>query len=75
MPRLPRLRAAEVLRALRRDGWQYSAQEGSHVQLKHPAKPGKITVPFHARQIIGPRLLSRILRQANLSAEEFRRLL
>ena len=57
MPRLPRVNAREILRVLRRDGWEVEATAGSHVQLRHPTKPGKVTVPFHAGDIIGPKLL------------------
>jgi predicted RNA binding protein YcfA (HicA-like mRNA interferase family) len=34
----------EVLRRLRDEGWTLVAQEGSHRQLRHPTKPGKVTV-------------------------------
>ena len=39
------MRSAEILRALVADGWMRVAQKGSHVQLKHPTKPGRVTVP------------------------------
>jgi len=35
----------DVIAALRRDSWQQVAQKGSHLQLKHPTKPGRVTVP------------------------------
>ncbi|MBI2941185.1 MAG: type II toxin-antitoxin system HicA family toxin, partial [Chloroflexi bacterium] len=35
-PRLPRITAAELLRALRRAGWQQHRQTGSHLHLVHP---------------------------------------
>lgn len=31
------------------DGWYRVAQKGSHVQFKHPTRPGKATVP-HPRK-------------------------
>lgn len=34
----------EVLDLLHRDGWQKIGQVGSHRQLKHPDKPGRVTV-------------------------------
>src|SRR5437763_5271962 len=34
------MRSGEVLRALRADGWKVVRQKGSHVQLRHPTKPG-----------------------------------
>ncbi len=35
----------DVLKDLNDDGWAQVRQKGSHVQLKHPEKPGLITVP------------------------------
>jgi predicted RNA binding protein YcfA (HicA-like mRNA interferase family) len=40
------------------------------VQLKHPERGGRVTVPIHAGETIGPRLLSSILRQAGLDVDE-----
>ncbi|MEW6229581.1 MAG: type II toxin-antitoxin system HicA family toxin [Bacillota bacterium] len=34
-----------ILRILHEDGWVEKNQRGSHVQLVHPTKPGKVTVP------------------------------
>jgi predicted RNA binding protein YcfA (HicA-like mRNA interferase family) len=40
-----------VIRALKADGWVQVAQKGSHVQFKHPTKPGRVTVPHPKRDI------------------------
>jgi predicted RNA binding protein YcfA (HicA-like mRNA interferase family) len=75
MPKLPRVTARQMLRALRRDGWQVESGVGSHLQLVHPSKPGKVTVPIHSGDIIGPKLFKSILTQAGLSPDEVRDLL
>ena len=55
----------ELLKILTQDGWQEKAQKGSHLQLVHPIKPGKVTVPIHKGDIpIGT--LRAILKQAGL---------
>jgi predicted RNA binding protein YcfA (HicA-like mRNA interferase family) len=41
----------DVLAALKADGWQEVAQKGSHVQLKHPVKAGRVTVPHPKRDL------------------------
>ncbi len=69
--RLPRLTVGD----LRRAGWAEHSQVGSHRQLKHPIRPGRVTVPIHAGEMVGPELLKRILRQAGLTAGELRTLL
>jgi predicted RNA binding protein YcfA (HicA-like mRNA interferase family) len=43
--------AKEVLRLLRKDGWYQVAQRGSHIQMKHPKKPGKVSVANHKGDI------------------------
>jgi predicted RNA binding protein YcfA (HicA-like mRNA interferase family) len=60
-PKLPRLTATELLRALRRAEWQVKRLDGSHLQLKHPDQAGLVTVAFHAGSVIKPGVLSSIL--------------
>jgi predicted RNA binding protein YcfA (HicA-like mRNA interferase family) len=45
------MRSREVIAALTRDGWKEVAQKGSHVQFKHPTKPGRVTVPHPERDV------------------------
>ena len=39
----------EILRRLAADGWYVIRRKGSHVQLRHPVKPERVTV-VHPRQ-------------------------
>jgi len=45
------MKSSEVLKALKKLGWHEVAKRGSHVQLKHPDKPGRVTVPHPKRDI------------------------
>lgn len=40
-----------MISALLADGWYEVATKGSHVQFKHPTKPGRVTVPHPKRDI------------------------
>jgi len=40
-----------VISALEADGRVRVAQNGSHVQFKHPVKAGRVTVPHPSREI------------------------
>jgi predicted RNA binding protein YcfA (HicA-like mRNA interferase family) len=60
------MNARDVLRALGADGWTEVRSKVSHQQLKHPAKPGLVTVPMHGARDIKPGTLSAIERQAGL---------
>lgn len=57
----------EILKILYKDGWREveSRTKGSHIQLKHPTKPGKVTVAIHKGDI-APGTLNSILKQAGL---------
>jgi predicted RNA binding protein YcfA (HicA-like mRNA interferase family) len=55
----------EILSALKANGWYEVAQRGSHQQLKHPTKPGRVTVP-HPKRDIPVGTLRSIERQAGL---------
>lgn len=45
------MKSLDVLRCLYDDGWIEVKQRGSHVQLKHPSKPGRVTVPHPKRDL------------------------
>lgn len=55
----------ELLKLLNKDGWTIVDVVGSHYQLIHPTKKGKITVPFHSKDL-PPGTLNKILKQAEL---------
>ena len=40
-----------VIQQLKRDSWYEVNQAGSHLQFKHPEKPGRVTVPHPKRDI------------------------
>ena len=72
--RLPRLTAENTIRALERAGFSMSRQSGSHKIYKN--KEGRrVTVPYHSGKILHPKVLKSILRDADLTAEEFNNLL
>jgi len=70
MTKLPRLNGRDVIRALSNGGFRVIRVRGSHHLLKHA--DGRVTtVPVHGAEIIGPGLLSRIIRDCNLTRDEF----
>ncbi len=69
---MPRVTGRELVRALSRLGWVVVTQRGSHAQLKHPQRGGRVTVPLHSGETIGPGLLRLILNQAGVTADELR---
>ena len=72
--KLPRVTAADSIRALEKAGFSLSRQSGSHKIFKN--KEGRrITVPFHSGKILHPKVLASILRDADLTVEKFKELL
>ena len=55
----------DIIKALKRDGWYEVNQVGSHVQLKHPSKKGRVTVP-HPRRDMPIGTLKSIEKQAQI---------
>jgi predicted RNA binding protein YcfA (HicA-like mRNA interferase family) len=55
----------DIIAALEADGWKQVAQKGSHVQFKHPTKPGRVTVP-HPKKDLPIGTLRSIEKQAEL---------
>jgi predicted RNA binding protein YcfA (HicA-like mRNA interferase family) len=72
--RLPRPTGSEVVRALGKSAFEVVRIKGSHHFLQHP--DGRATVvPVHAGETVGPGLMSKILRDTELSRDEFIKLL
>ena len=70
-PKLPRISGAETVRILEKLGFRQARQRGSHVVMSRQSEVGKVgcVVPLHRELAIGT--LRAILRQANVSVEEF----
>ena len=74
MSRLPRLTGKEIISALAAAGFEVLRVKGSHHFLQHA--DGRVTVvPVHAGEVIGPGLMQKILRDCEMTTEEFDALL
>jgi predicted RNA binding protein YcfA (HicA-like mRNA interferase family) len=75
MPSLPSIKGREVLQALVRGGFYIHHQKGSHARLFHKVRPElRITLPVHSKDL-PEKTLRRILKQADLTDNEFLKLL
>lgn len=74
MSKLPLLTGKEIISVLKRVGFVVIRQRGSHVVLEH--SDGRVTViPVHSGEIIGPGLFSKILRDVEMTKEDFKKFL
>ena len=70
MAKLARLTGQQVVAALKKAGFEVLRIKGSHHFMRHT--DGRSTVvPVHRGEIIGPGLMSKILRDCELERAEF----
>ena len=74
MPKLPIIKAKELISVLSRLGFFKSHQVGSHAQFKH-SNGRKITVPIHQGKEIGKKTLRGIINDIDITVEEFIKIL
>ena len=72
--KLPAVRAKKLIRVLHQVGFEIDHQTGSHVTLFRESDHRRVVVPMHNRDL-GIGLLARILADAGLTKDEFRKLL
>ena len=76
MTKLPALKPKKVLKALLRAGFYVHHQTGSHVQLRHSQKSHlRVTIPYHSKFDLPSSVINSILKQTEISKEEFLKLL
>ena len=74
MPKLPVIKAKELLRVLKRLGFYEHHQAGSHIQLKHPDGI-RVTLPYHPSHEIRRGTLRGVINDLEMNVEEFVRVL
>ena len=56
----------KLIKLIKKDGWFFVAQEGSHKQYKHAIKKGRVTIPGNLGDDIPIGTLNSVLKQAGL---------
>lgn len=73
MSKLSPIRARDLIKILERLSFKQVRQKGSHLRLTH--KDGrKTSIPIHSGEKVGRGLLRKILRDCNISRQEFEKL-
>ena len=73
MTKLPSISGRECIKALEKAGFYLKRQEGSHIILRRDDSFAQVVVPDHNKLDRGT--LRAIIRQVNLSVDEFVKLL
>lgn len=72
--KLPRLTSAQLIRVLEKQGWTLDRSRGSHHVYVHEQHQRILTIPVHNR-VMSIGTLSRLLKDAEISRDELRKLL
>ena len=70
-PKLPRVDCRQLVRALKRAGFEEQRQRGSHLHLRRVSDGKRVTVPVHQGRTVPVGTLRAILRDADISVDEF----
>jgi predicted RNA binding protein YcfA (HicA-like mRNA interferase family) len=74
MTKLPRPTGRELLAALKKLGFETIRTRGSHNYMRHD--DGRATVvPIHSGETIGPGLMTKILRECEITIEDIKAVL
>jgi predicted RNA binding protein YcfA (HicA-like mRNA interferase family) len=60
---------AEAVRKFEKAGWTAVRQKGSHIMMTKHGYPWTLSIPQHNE--LGPGILTKLLRQAGISTDEF----
>ena len=74
-PKLPRVGCRQLVRVLKRAGFQEQRQRGSHLHMRRASDGKRVTVPVHRERAVPIGTLRAILRDADISVDEFCELL
>jgi len=73
--KIPRIRCDELVRVLKKAGFVEKRQKGSHLTMWRESDKRRVTVPIHPGREVLIGTLRSILRDADISADNFRDLL
>jgi predicted RNA binding protein YcfA (HicA-like mRNA interferase family) len=71
--KLPRVTAADIIRVLEKAGFFLSRQSGSHKIYKN-SQGRRVTVPYHAGNVLHPKVLKSIMKDSELTVADLKRL-
>lgn len=74
MSKVPSLTGKDIVALLKKEGFVLERQRGSHVFLRHPDGRAAV-VPVHSGEVIGPGLLTKIMRDIEITKNDLLKML
>lgn len=75
MPNIPIVNGIKLIKVLRKKGFLLNRIKGSHHIFIHPQKQITISVPVHKGKTLGKGITLAIIKDAEITTEEFLKLL
>lgn len=75
MPKVPSINGAKLIKALKKKGFVLNRISGSHHILIHQDKQITVSVPVHKGTTLGKGITLAIIKDAEITTEEFLKLL
>ena len=66
----PRVSSDKIIRILKKRGFFVSRQSGSHIIFRNE-KGVRVTVPHHSEKVLHPKIVKDIIRDAELTEDDF----
>lgn len=74
-PKLPAVKAREVVRVAKKLGFVLDRRKGSHAVYYRQKDGARVVIPMHANKDIKPKTLAGILEDMGVTPEDFKKLL
>ena len=74
-PKLPQVKAKELIRVAIKLGFEFDRQSGSHAIYYRKSDKRRIVVPIHSGKTLKPKTLFGIIKDMGLEVDKFRELL
>lgn len=70
-PKLPVVRAKDVVRVALQLGFEFDRQRGSHAVYRRPSDGARVVIPMHSGKDLKPKTLAGILDDLGVTQEKF----
>jgi predicted RNA binding protein YcfA (HicA-like mRNA interferase family) len=67
-----RIKARDIIKAIKTDGWPEARSTGGHQHFKHPTKPGVVMVPMHGSSDVKLAVVKSIEKQSGVKLRQER---
>jgi predicted RNA binding protein YcfA (HicA-like mRNA interferase family) len=72
--KLPRVTANDMIKIVEELGFRFSRQSGSH-KIYKSAEGKRVTISYHGRKILHPKIVRNILVDTGISVDEFKKMM